>query len=154
VTLVEYRDIRRKTMNCQDTKKVMKDMSNLVLLDGEVWFKAKAYEKAVEVLEGMSDYDFDRSTTARFRQLGIGEKVTSRIEKLRDEGVLQEYNLLMERYHQYMPLMSIPGVGAKKAMKLYEEHLCRDVDDVVEQIKTGLLKDIKVKRGLKEMGRL
>lgn len=129
---------------------VLKDLAKLCALAEENHFKTRAYTRAVDTFEEMNDDFFDK--VHYFEGLdGIGEKIAQKINDIRDTGTCNKFEELMAEYGDRLPLMSIKGIGAKTANKLWDEYLVRSIDDLKEMVKDGSIPLKAVQKAVKNM---
>lgn len=130
--------------------KALRDLSNLVALNGEIHFKVRAYTKAVDTFEEMSDDDFDCIRSLRGID-GIGVKIAREIEDIMHRGTCNKLDILMDEYGDRLPLMEIKGIGAKTTNKLWDEYLCRSLDDLKDMVADGTIELKAVIKAVKNM---
>jgi DNA polymerase (family 10) len=102
-------------------------------------FRVKTFEKAIEALSPLSDADITNLKPGKIP--GIGDGICKRIRELEANGKLAELealegNSLLPPYSME-ELVSIPGVGPKKAEALWQVHGIRSYDDLDKAVKAG-----------------
>lgn len=129
---------------------VLKDLGNLCALAGENHFKTRAYQKAVDAFEEMTDEAFN--DIDYFRDIdGIGERLADKIHEIKLTGSCDKLQELMPIYGDRLSLMSIKGIGAKTANKLYLEYMVCSVDDLKEMVESGAITAKAVVKAVKNM---
>ena len=128
----------------------LQDLGNLCSLDGENHFKTRAYQKAADALDEMSDDDF-HSRHSFDDVEGVGKSLASKIPEIKNTGTCEKLETLMELYGEQLPLMEIKGIGAKTVKKLWEEYMVRTVEDLKRMVEEGVIKAKAVTKAVKNM---
>jgi len=127
-------------MNNADIARILGEMADLLEISGANPFRVRAYRNAVHTVEGETT-PFSRML-ADGRDLtelpGIGKEMASHIRELVETGKLEAFDeLTAEVPHSLITLMRLPGVGPKKAKKLWEELGIETVDQLAEAAEAG-----------------
>lgn len=102
---------------------VLKDMAVLMELNGENPFACRAHSNAARVLETLEE-DFDQWVRdQRLDSLkGIGKALAEKITALYCHGTHPTYEALRQSVPQgLLEILQLPGLGPKKAKRLYDE---------------------------------
>lgn len=102
---------------------ILEEIGTLLEFKGENPFKTRAYANAARALEGVTDDLGELVAQNRLREIkGIGEAISEKITDLVTTGHLKYYeNLRAEFPAGLLDLLRIPGLGPKKAKKLFTE---------------------------------
>lgn len=102
---------------------ILEEIGTLLEFKGENPFKTRAYANAARALEGVTDDLAELVANNRLRGIkGIGEAISEKITELMTTGHLKYYdNLRAEFPAGLLELLRIPGLGPKKAKKLFTE---------------------------------
>lgn len=102
---------------------VLEEIGTLLEFKGENPFKTRAYANAARALEGVTDDLAELVANKRLREIkGIGEAISEKITALVTTGDLKYYEELRATFPAgLLDLLRIPGLGSKKAKKLFDE---------------------------------
>jgi DNA polymerase (family 10) len=106
-----------------DIARVLEQMAFLLELRGENSFKAKAYNRAAEILHKLPQDPADLVRTDSLGQLkGIGRSLSATISELMTTGRCHLHEELLALFPaSIFELADIPGLGPKKLKVLHEE---------------------------------
>lgn len=110
-------------MDKHEVSKILNDIGLLLEIQGESFFKSKAYYDAARTIE-LLDEDLEiLISTNRLKEIkGIGTALTQKITELFTTGKLEYYEKLKESIPQGLTeMLKIPGFGPKKVAKVYKE---------------------------------
>ncbi|MDE1823428.1 MAG: DNA polymerase III, partial [Candidatus Micrarchaeota archaeon] len=98
-------------------------------------FEVLAYRKAAQTIEGLQEPVEDvyaRGGLEALQELpGIGKSTSSHIEEYIKTGRIKKYDELKKKFPvDFNTLTKIPGLGAKKAAKLFVALKVKDIDDL------------------------
>ena len=84
------------------------------------WFKIRAYQNAISVLDNLTMSIYDLWEDGRLDDIsGIGQGLTAHWAELIKKGAVVEWEILKKDLPQGMfALLGLRGIGAKKAFKL------------------------------------
>ncbi len=127
-------------MNNAEIASTFEEMADVLEIKNENPFRIRAYRNAVRSIEVM--------TTPLSRMIeekkpltdlpGIGKEMASHIREMVETGTLgYRDELLAEIPRSLLDLMRLPGVGPKKAKKLWDELEIATVDQLEEAAKAG-----------------
>lgn len=117
------------------------------------WFKIRAYQNAISVLDNLTMSIYDIWEDGRLDDIaGIGEGLTGHLDELFKKGVVSEWEILKKDLPQGMfALLGLRGIGAKKAFKLAKAFKLVDRSTALEKIKAHAEKnEIQVLDGFGE----
>ncbi len=127
--------------------KILYEISAYLEMDG-VAFKPRAYEKAAEDVESLSEELDDLYRKGGLRALenipGIGASIGEKIEELIKTGKLKYYEGLKKKIPVDLPdLLKIEGLGPKKIKSLYEKLKIKNIKDLEKAIAAGKIKKLE-----------
>jgi DNA polymerase (family X) len=101
------------------------------------WFKIRAYQNAISVLENLTSSIQDIWEEGRLDDIpGIGEGLTDHLNDLFSKGVVPEWeNLKLGLPDGMFALLGLRGIGAKKAYKLAKAFKLENRTTALEKIK-------------------
>jgi DNA polymerase (family 10) len=110
-------------MDKKQVAEILEEIGTLLELKGENPFKTRAYSNAARALSGVTDDLAELVADNRLREIrGIGEAIAEKITALVTTGRLKYYDDLRAQFPPgLLDLLRIPGLGSKKAKKLFEE---------------------------------
>ncbi|MGH2681604.1 MAG: DNA polymerase/3'-5' exonuclease PolX [Actinomycetota bacterium] len=128
----------------EEVEQLLQEYADLVSISGGDAFKARAYEKAARSVGG---YHGDVSTLDLKGLSGIpnvGKSIAEKILEYFQTGIVQA----VEELRQLIPdgvraLMGIPSLGPKKAMALYEELHVTSMEELMDALHEGRIRDLK-----------
>lgn len=100
-------------------------------------FKIIAYERAADSIEHLTSEVKDLWDDGKLDQIsGVGEAITKHLDDLFRIGKVAHFDEVMKKVPQAIfPLLSVPGIGPKKAYKLVKELKIKgDEDDVISEL--------------------
>lgn len=111
-------------------------LGDLLEIQGESAFKVGAYRRAAETIERLSEpLSVIRDRGGLNDIPGVGKAISSKIVELLDTGSMKALRQAEEQTPRGVAeLLAIPGVGPKRARKLYDEGRI----DSVEKLKVAL----------------
>ena len=121
----------------------LREIAAYLELDGER-FRARAYEKAARSVEASHDLErliAERRLTELPR---VGESLARTIEEIADTGSVGLLERLRARWPKVLVEMAdLPGLGAARARRLYDQIEPRDLDDLVAACRAGRVRDLE-----------
>jgi len=120
-----------------DIAKVLKDIAALLELKGDSIFKARAYRKAVLSIDHYpKEIKYMLNEGEDLKNIpGIGDAIANKITELVTTGKLSYYDDLKAEFPiGITDLLSISGIGAKTASRLYNEIGICSVKDLEQAI--------------------
>lgn len=123
---------------------IFRSIANILEIKGENPFKIRAYEKAAQNLENLTE---DLEVLAARDELekipGIGKDLAKKIKEILATGSLQYYEELKKEVPpELVTLMAIPGVGPRTAKVLYEELKIRSLAELEEMARAHRLRGL------------
>ncbi|MFF4828941.1 DNA polymerase/3'-5' exonuclease PolX [Streptomyces sp. NPDC001312] len=128
----------------EEVEALLQEYADLIAITGGDAFKARAYEKAARAIGG-HPADVSRLDVAGLKEIpGVGRSIAEKVvEYLRTGNVT-----VVEETRARIPagvrqLITIPTLGPKKAMALYEDLHISSVAELADAIKAEKLRDLK-----------
>ncbi|MFF4861168.1 DNA polymerase/3'-5' exonuclease PolX [Streptomyces sp. NPDC002405] len=128
----------------EEVEALLQEYADLIAITGGDAFKARAYEKAARAIGG-HPADVSRLDVAGLKEIpGVGRSIAEKVvEYLRTGNVT-----VVEETRARIPagvrqLITIPTLGPKKAMTLYEDLHISSVAELADAIKAEKLRDLK-----------
>ncbi len=102
---------------------LLRKMAAAYQILGENRFKIIAYERAADSIEHLTSEAKDVWDEGKLAEVsGIGEAIAKHLDELYTTGKVNYFDEVMRRVPQAVfPLLSVPGIGPKKAYKLVTE---------------------------------
>jgi len=125
--------------------KVLKKLSELLLLKGENPFKARAYSNAAEIIK-TQNIDIEKAVhdNALGSIKGFGKALQEKITDYVLNGEMQYYKkLISEIPPGLIQISKISNIGPKKARILFYDNGITDIDQLEEAARNGILVNIK-----------
>jgi DNA polymerase (family 10) len=126
-----------------DVAELLQEYADLISISGGDAYKARAYEKAARSVGG---YHGDVSTLDE-KGLGaipnVGKSIAVKIREYLETGSIQALeDLRAEIPDGVRALMSIPTLGPKKAMAVYEELHVASIEELMDALQDGRLRGL------------
>ena len=120
------------------------EFADLLSILSEDPFKPRAYEKAARAVGGYPDDLSGKDLREILKVPGVGRSIGQKIHELLSTGVITD----LEKLRAQIPggvrdLMTVPGLGPKKAFALYDELGIGSVDDLAAAIQEGRVTGLK-----------
>ncbi|HYF95118.1 MAG TPA: PHP domain-containing protein [Symbiobacteriaceae bacterium] len=131
-------------MNNRDVAQALYEIADLLELKGEDSFKVRAYRKAGEGVELLSDNIADLAAQNRLQAVpGIGKAIAAKIQELLSTGEIEQ----LEELRRAIPpgvrdLTQVPGLGAKTAELLFTRLGIDNLDALELAARQGRLRDL------------
>ncbi len=124
---------------------ILEEIGTLLEFKGENPFKTRAYSNAARALEGTTDDLAELVANKRLREIkGVGEAISEKITDLVTTGKLKYYDDLRAEFPAgLLDLLRIPGLGPKKAKKLYDELDITSIDALEKACQENQLVDLE-----------
>ena len=127
-------------MDNREVAHVFSDIARLLQLKNDSIFKIRAYQRAADVIEGLStDIGKLAGDEQALREIpGIGEAISSKITELVKTGRLEFFEKLKADFPPgLLVIMDVPGIGPKTALKAASELGIETLDDLQKSIESG-----------------
>lgn len=132
-------------MNVSNLVRLLEEMATLLELDGANSFKISAYTRAARAISGIgSDLDEYIQNKKLTDIEGVGKGLAEKIYEYAGSGKIGELEELRERIPSGLVAMTeIPGLGPKKARKLYEELEIQSIAGLKKACGDGTIEELK-----------
>lgn len=124
---------------------VLEDVANLMELNGENPFRARAYTgaaRAIETLETPVDDLVAEDTLSEIK--GIGKTLAREVAELIETGSMKRHRDLLKAVPEGLAEMSeIPGLGGKRLRTIYETLGISDIDALAKACASGAVEQLK-----------
>jgi DNA polymerase (family 10) len=131
---------RNDGMKNQQIAKIFNEIAELLELKGENVFRIRAYRRAAQNMDTLSK---DVSTLSEEELIaipGIGKDLAGKIHEYLETGKMNKHDELKKEIPEgVLQLLSVPGLGPKKAKMLFEKLKIKGVDDLEAAIRKGKL---------------
>lgn len=127
---------------------IFHELADLLEFKGEDFFKIRAYRNASRVLAGLDEpLEEIRKRGGLAKIPGIGKNIAAKINEILTTGRLQKHeDLLREISPGLLDIMSLPGIGPKRAGMLRERLGVSSLEELAKAAREGRV------RGLPGMG--
>ncbi len=128
---------------------IFREIATILEIKGDNRFKIRAYERAAQNIEGLSE---DIETYAASNSLrtipGIGHDLEERIKEYLEKGKIKYYQTLKKSIPSgLLELLNIPSIGPKTTKLLYDELKIKNIASLEKAIKRNKLTGLP---GIKE----
>lgn len=125
--------------------RTFEEIADFLELKGENPFKIKAYQRAARTIQSL---DRPLATLAEEAPLteipGIGKAIAEKIAEMLQSGKMTLHEELKAEYPaEILQLITVPGLGPKKAAILYHELQIGSLADLERALQEGALRDLK-----------
>ncbi|MGW7253497.1 DNA polymerase/3'-5' exonuclease PolX [Streptomyces sp. NPDC054834] len=128
----------------EEVEALLQEYADLIAITGGDAFKARAYEKAARAIAG-HPADVSRLDVAGLKEIpGVGKSIAEKVVEYFRTG----HVTVVEETRAQIPagvrqLITIPTLGPKKAMALYEDLHISSVSELADAIRAEKLRDLK-----------
>jgi DNA polymerase (family 10) len=123
---------------------IFRDIAKILEIKGDNPFRIRAYERAAQNIEGLTEDIEDFAKENRLLEIpGIGKDLGEKIKEFINTGKLKAYEDLKKTIPEgLLDLLKIPSVGPKTAKLLYEKLKIKNISDLETAIKKKKLEGI------------
>ncbi|MCX5697539.1 MAG: DNA polymerase/3'-5' exonuclease PolX [Candidatus Omnitrophica bacterium] len=123
---------------------IFRQIAQILEIKGENVFKIRAYERAAQNIEGLTEGLKNIAKEGRLTEIsGIGKDLSNKINEFIKTGRIQAYEDLKKSIPGgLLELLNIPSVGPKTVKLLYEQLKIKNILDLEKAIAGGKLKGI------------
>ncbi len=124
--------------------RVFETIADILEMEGDNPFRIRAYRRAAQNVEALAE---DLESIAQRGALteipGIGKDLAAKIQEYLSTGRLSDLERLKDRFPPgVLQMLSVPGIGPKKARLFYESLGVKSVDELEAALKEGRWKDL------------
>lgn len=117
-------------MKNKEVAKILTEIAELLSLKGENIFKIRAYEKAALNISTLTE-DIEKIISNNEKISGVGEGIHDKIKEYLETGSLKYLDELKKDFPEgLLEIMSVQGLGPKKAKLLYEKLGVKSIKDL------------------------
>ncbi|MER6363704.1 DNA polymerase/3'-5' exonuclease PolX [Kitasatospora sp. NPDC001527] len=124
-------------------RELLQEYADLISITGGDAFRARAYEKAARAVGGHPE-DIDGLDVKGLQQIpGVGRSTAEKIAEYLADGRIGALEELRARIPAGVrAMMSVPGVGPKRALALYRDLGIASVEELAEAIRADRLSEV------------
>ncbi len=124
---------------------IFSNIGELLQIRGDASFRIRSYEKAADIIEGLTVDVSELIEAGEFQNIsGIGKTIEEKTREILDTGTCQAYEkLITEMGLEVLDLLDIQGIGSKTASRLYSELGIKNLNQLAEALEDGRLQDVK-----------
>ena len=124
---------------------IFSNIGELLKIRGDASFRIRSYEKAADIIEGLTVDVSELIAAGEFQNLpGIGKTIEEKTKEILETGTCQAYEkLIAEMGLEVLDLLDIQGIGAKTASRLYNELGIKNLNQLAEALEDGTLQGMK-----------
>ena len=124
---------------------LLRELAELTVLDEGTpqSFRVRAYENAIQGLEGRGDEIATMSKSALTKIQGVGKSTAEKIREYFDTGSIAKLDKLRKKFPPaYVQMSRIPGLGPKSLAKLRSQLGIENVEDLEAAIATERIREL------------
>lgn len=129
-----------------DIAKILDEVADLLEISGESFFRVRAYRNASRVIRDLATpvHSIVNSPNSRLEDLpGIGKDLAMRITEIIHTGDLSLRRELESKVPPgLLEVMKVPGIGPRRAHRLYLELGVKDIESLEEVASKGLIRNL------------
>ncbi|HEV8572289.1 MAG TPA: DNA polymerase/3'-5' exonuclease PolX [Actinomycetota bacterium] len=128
----------------EEVEQLLQEYADLIAISGGDPFKTRAYEKAARSIGGYHGDVATLDLKGLCKIPNVGKSIAEKVLEYLRTGTVQA----VEELRQLIPdgvraLMGIPGLGPKRAMVLYEELQVTSMEELMDALHEGRIRDLK-----------
>ncbi|MCE7872220.1 DNA polymerase/3'-5' exonuclease PolX [bacterium CPR1] len=129
----------------QAVARTFEEIADFLELKGENPFKIKAYQRAARTIQSLDRPLASLAEEGGLTEIpGIGKAIAEKIGEMLQGGKMTLHEELRSEFPgQILELITVPGLGPKKAAVLYHELGVGSLADLERAIQEGALRDLK-----------
>ncbi len=133
-----------KNLEIAEILNKMADLMEMLEID----WKPRAYRKAARTIENMSKdirNIYEKGGEKALCEIpSIGKGIAFKIEQYLKKGKIKEFEQLKKKIPQGLEqIMNLPGMGPKKAIKLYKKLKIKNLKQLISAVKKGKIKKLE-----------
>ena len=131
-------------MTNREIAAVFDQIAELLEIEDDNPFRVRSYRRVAEAIRGLGRDLADIREAGELEDIPeVGEAIAAKIEELLDTGDLAYLRRLESRYPKdFLDLLSVPGVGPKRAAMFLRELGIGSVDELRAAAEAGRLRDL------------
>ena len=133
------------TMKNIEISNIFSNIGELLQIRGDASFRIRSYEKAADIIEGLTVDVGELIEAGKFQNIsGIGKTIEEKTREIIETGTCQAYEkLIAEMGLEVLDLLDIQGIGSKTASRLYNELGIKNLNQLAEALEDGKLQGMK-----------
>jgi DNA polymerase (family X) len=131
-------------MTNQQIAQIFYNIAEILDIQGENPFRIRAYIKAGETIENLTQQISDMQNLDQLKELaGIGDAILEKIKEILKTGKLQFYEKLKKsEYAPLIELLKVPGMGPKHVKLVYDQLKIKTVKQLERAARAGRLREL------------
>ncbi len=131
-------------MTNQDVAEKLREVYNLMQLAGENRFRAIAFDRAAQTIEGLNEEITKRIEEGTLTDIkGIGKSIAKDIKALQETGTMPVLESLKEKVPAgLIEWLNISGLGPKNIAKIHKELGITEITELKEACQSGAVADL------------
>lgn len=131
-------------MENNNIAKIFRDISELLEIKGENVFRIRAYARAADNIESLSESLEKYAQEDKLQEIpGIGKDLEQKIKEIIATGKLEFYDELKKSIPDgVVALLNIPSIGPKSAKLFFDKLNIRSIEDLQEAISNNKLVEL------------
>jgi DNA polymerase (family 10) len=134
-------------MENTEFSKVFWEIAELLEIKNENRFKVRAYQKAAQNIENLSENLGDIYKKIGLKGVkkipGIGEHIALKIEELIKTGKQKLHRQLLKEFPRgFIEMIQVPGIGPKTALLLHKKFKVDSIEKLKKAVEKGLIKNL------------
>ncbi len=131
-------------MTNQDVAEKLREVYNLMQLAGENRFRAIAFDRAAQTIEGLNEEITKRIEEGTLTDIkGIGKSIAEDIKALQETGTMPVLESLKEKVPAgLIEWLNISGLGPKNIAKIHKELGITEITELKEACQSGAVADL------------
>mgnify|MGYP001610575965 CR=1 FL=1 len=123
---------------------IFRNLANLLEMRGEGIFRIRAYHRAAQLIEGLTEDIGKIALQGGLTQLpGIGKDLAGKIQEIIETGTLALYEEIKNQIPPaLLAFLSLPGLQPQMARYLFEELGIRNLEDLEQMVRTHMLRTV------------
>lgn len=144
IILTEHSKKRRVAVQNIEVAWVFYELADLLEFKGEDFFKVRAYRNAARKIAALEEPLEEIRRRGMLGKIpGIGKNIAAKIDEMMATGGLTKYRELQQEIPPGLPaIMSLPGIGPKKARVLWEGIGVTTVEELREAARAGRVRKL------------
>jgi DNA polymerase (family 10) len=130
-------------MENREVAHILRETAQLLEIDGALYNRFRSYERAAELLEGLSDpIEEIAKDTAKLTELpGIGDRMAEHIQEILRTGDYSKRQKLLKKYPAtILQVLKLQSLGPKKVALIWKAYKAATVEAVEKLAKEGKLR--------------